>query len=186
MSQPPQKWKSPYTTKVKEASVLNLNKTVYAYHNWYFYRVFKQLTTPVMKTHLELEISKFVTEKQRVIRPKVFLAIGAVAGLFLYIYDTKAREINHDMVDPGKFVLYRYKLYSIFRELRFHGWALWETNVAILLKSPKSQVSSAESFLIEPAKKEWLLAMQAANYEKRRIRKFDFLSVGEPTVYTLM
>jgi hypothetical protein len=186
MSQPPQKWKSPYTTKTSETSIKNLNRVVYAHHNWYYFRVYKQLTTPIFKTQLELELSKFVYEKPRVINPRIFMAVGAVAGLLLYIYDTKAREINQDMADPGKLILYRYKPYTIFRELRFHGWALWETNAAILLKNPKSQISSAENFLIEPAKKEWLLALQAANYEKRRSRKFDFLSVGEPTIYSLI
>ena len=186
MSQPPQKWKSPYTTKVHEGYILSVNRTIYAHHNWYFYRVFKQLTTPILKTHLELEVSKFVVEKRRVINSKVFLAIGATIGLLLYIYDTKARQINQDMVDPGKLVIYKYRLYSVFREIRFHFWALWETNAAILLKSPKNQLSSAENFLIEASKKEWLLAMQAAHFEKRKIRKFDFLSVGEPSVYTVL
>jgi hypothetical protein len=186
VNEKPIKWKNPYKSKASETSIVNINRILLFFHNTYLYRTWTRLTTPYIKSHLELELSKFVFDKPRHSYPARWLFAGMTLGFAIYVWDTKARQINYDLVDPGKFMVYQYKLFSLGREMRFNSWAFLETRAGIMLKNPRSPVANAESFILEPYKKEYLLSLQIAQYEKRRNKRLDFLSIGEQNVFHLI
>ena len=180
------KWKSHYNTKLREAPITGMIKVIISYHSAYFYRSYLNVLRLFHKNPLEIELSKFLVDRKFLKYHKFCFYAGMGTAFLVHFWDNKIRNVLDEVISPGSHLIYHYKLFSYFREKRFQAWSFFDVNMLLLSKKKTEEQKKAETATIDGWKKEYLLAEQITNYNKKRIRDFDFLNIGEQNVYKLV
>ena len=148
----------------------------------------KSWLTGKIKSPVEVELHKYIITHPRNNLKWITMLFGSLVGISYYFYINMKRDIQDDLEDPGRALIYNRWISFRQREIRFKTFTDFETNWALYLGNPnkKSNVGESSYVFLDDWKKEHLLIRQKERYLKRRNKDLDFINFIDEAEYRLL